>query len=146
MSPRGRVRDTYVAALQHDLIELDGTERLIGVVRRPMPWLAAAVDENLAALGPPAALLAEFKDRHAELAETMSDAAAHNEAFEAVDYRERYEEHLESDPDARDAIDTLRAALEAGEDIVLVCYENTEEKRCHRTILRDRLAQSESED
>lgn len=146
MSPRGRVRDTYVAALQHDLIELDGTERLIGVVRRPMPWLAAAVDENLPALGPPVALLAEFKDCHAELAETMSDAAAHNAAFEAVDYRERYEEHLESDPDARDALDTLRAALDGGETLVLVCYENTEEKRCHRTILRDRLAQSGSED
>lgn len=140
MAERGALRDTYAAALQHELVDLDGGERLIGIARRPLPWLLGQVDENLPALGPPPELLDAVKERHAELQdEGLPDAEAHNRALEAVDYRERYLSHLENSAAAQEAIERIQELREAGTDVVLVCYENTEEKRCHRTILRDYL-------
>ena len=140
MSERGALRDTYAAALQHELVELDGEERLLGVVRRPLPWLLGQVDENLTALGPPPELLDAVKERHEELTEQgVPDAEAHNRALAAVDYRERYLSHLENSAAAKEAIEEIEKLRETGTDVVLVCYENTEEKRCHRTILRDYL-------
>ncbi|MFB6086852.1 MAG: DUF488 family protein [Halodesulfurarchaeum sp.] len=144
MAERGRLRDTYAAALQHDLVDLDGDEVRIGVVRRPLPWLLGQVDENRSALGPPPALLDAVKQRHEELQEQgVPDAEAHNRALEAVDYRERYLEHLQNSPAAQEEIADIEEVLDSGTDVVLVCYENTEEKRCHRTILRDYIEGSD---
>lgn len=135
----GQVTDTYVAALQHDLVDLPADTTRVGVVRRPTHWLNAQVDENIPALGPPDALLDDVKDRHEALkAAGRADAAAHNRAMDTVDYDERYREHL-STPEAEAALDDLLARLESGENIALVCFENTAEKRCHRTILREVL-------
>ncbi|MDZ7850171.1 MAG: DUF488 family protein [Halodesulfurarchaeum sp.] len=140
MVERGALWDTYAAPLQHDLVDLDGDERLIGVARRPLPWLLGQVDENRSALGPPPALLDAVKDRHEELQdEGLPDAEAHNRALEAIDYRERYLDYLENSAAAREAIESIEAVREAGTDVVLVCYENTDEKRCHRTILREAI-------
>ncbi|MFB6192270.1 MAG: DUF488 family protein [Haloarculaceae archaeon] len=140
MSGRGRLRDTYAAALQHDLVELDGTERLVGVVRRPLPWLRAGVDENLPALGPPPDLLDAFKRRYETLrAEGTPDAEAHNRALDDVDYVDRYLSYLDASREARAAVRYVDRRLERGEDVVLVCYENTDEKRCHRTLLADHI-------
>lgn len=134
----GRLFDTYVAALQHDLVDLpEGTVRL-GVVRRPTPWFSAAVDENCSALGPPDSLLAAVKQRHEALvADGVEDATAHNRALAALDYDDRYVHHLETDEAAREAVESVRDRLTAGTDVALVCYENTAEKRCHRTRLRE---------
>ena len=135
----GQVTDTYVAALQHDLVDLPDDTTLVGVVRRPTHWLNAQVDENIPALAPPAALLDDIKARHEALKEAgHADAAAHNTAMDAVDYDARYRQHL-STPDAEAALEDLLARLESGENIALVCFENTDEKRCHRTILREVL-------
>ena len=132
---RGRLTDTYVAALQHDLADVPEEATRVGVVRRPTPWFHGPVDENVPALAPPDALLDDVKRRHERLVSTgLEDAEAHNQALEDVDYDERYRAHLES-PEAQAAMDDLLDRLEAGEDIALVCYENTEKKRCHRTIL-----------
>ena len=137
MTERGDLRETYAAALQHDLIDLDGAEQLIGVVRRPLPWLRAQVDENRAALGPPADLLDDVKGRAAALEDDgLADAAAHNQAMVETNYRERYLTHLNQSPEAQNAITDIESMLLEGEDVVLVCYENTTEKRCHRTILQ----------
>ncbi|WP_430505390.1 DUF488 domain-containing protein [Haloparvum sp. PAK95] len=140
MTERGRVRDTYVAAIQHDKVDLAGDEQLVGVVRRPHSWFHGQVDENRPALAPPEDLLDEFKAHASTLEdEGRSDRAAHNEAWDAVDFDARYRRHLATSPDAREAMDDLRERLAAGDDVVLVCYENTDEKRCHRTLLRDEL-------
>ena len=146
MKDRGDLRETYAAALQHDLVELEGDERLIGVVRRPLPWLRAQVEENREALGPPEELLDAVKSRAAAIeAEGVSEAAAHNRAMSETNYRARYLTHLQQSPEAQKAIEDLEAMLLAGDDVVLVCYENTSEKRCHRTILQavieDRLVE-----
>lgn len=134
----GRLADTYVAALQHDLAEIPEGAALVGVVRRPTPWFHAAVDENVPALAPPADLLDAFGDRREALEmRGVCEEEAHNAAWGDLDFEERYREFLESDSDARDAVVALRERLDSGEDLALVCFENTAKKRCHRTILRE---------
>lgn len=135
----GELFDTYVAALQHDLVDLPEGTTLLGVVRRPTPWFTGTVDENASALGPPASLLEETKTVATELAEERSQTRAHNLAWERTAFADRYRSYLETDPTAQTALADVSARLAAGESLALVCYENTAEKRCHREILRDYL-------
>jgi uncharacterized protein YeaO (DUF488 family) len=141
MTDRGQLRDTYIAAIQHDKVDLSGEELLVGVVRRPHSWFYGQVDENRPALAPPETLLDEFKERAAALeADGLADATAHNEAWDSVDFDDRFRRHLAETPAAQDAMADLTGRLADGDNVVLVCYENTDEKRCHRTVLRDELA------
>lgn len=136
----GTVHDTYVAALQHDIAAVPGAAVKLGVVRRPTPWFYAQVDANLSALGPPEELLDAFKDRYKYLQdEGLDDADAHNTALEEIDYDDRYRAYLNRSDEAQQALAELRDQLTDGEDVVLVCYENTENKRCHRTILKTHI-------
>ncbi|MFB6227513.1 MAG: DUF488 domain-containing protein [Halobacteriales archaeon] len=138
MSENGTLFDTYVAALQHDLVDLPDGVATVGVVRRPTRWLHPYVDENLAALGPPEDLLDAFQTRHTALTEQgFEDPEAHNRAWEDVNYDQRYRTYLEESADAQTALDRLRTWLQEGRDVALVCYENTDDKRCHRTLLRE---------
>jgi uncharacterized protein YeaO (DUF488 family) len=135
-SDRGRVLDTYVAALQHDLADVGDATR-VGVVRRPTRWFSGSVDENVPSLAPPAALLDEAKQRQEDFEmRGVCEEEAHNEAWLEVDFAARYRDHLDADPDAASALDDLEARVRDGEDVALVCFENTDKKRCHRTILR----------
>lgn len=137
----GRLDDTYVAAIQHDLAELPAGAHLVGVVRRATPWFHAAVAENVSALGPPPDLLDEVKDRHETLTSRgLDDATAHNRAMADVDYDDRYRAYLDESSEAAREIERIRDRLASGEDVVLVCYENTDEKHCHRTLLQERIA------
>ncbi|WP_232703004.1 DUF488 domain-containing protein [Halobacterium wangiae] len=137
----GELFDTYVAALQHDQADLPADATLVGVVRRPTGWFSATVDENVSAVAPPEELLDDAKSRESELeSRGVDDAAANQRAWADVDFAERYREYLDSDPGARAAVAALEERLRAGESLALVCFENTDEKRCHRTILRERLA------
>jgi uncharacterized protein YeaO (DUF488 family) len=136
----GDLFDTYVAALQHDQADVPERATLVGVVRRPTGWFSATVDENVPAVAPPEDLLEEAKARESELeSQGVGGADANRRAWADVDFAARYREHLESDAEARAAVDALAARLADGESLALVCFENTDEKRCHRTILRDRL-------
>lgn len=140
MGPPDLLDDTYVAALHHDLVDVPPEATLVGVVRRPTGWFRSAVDENSPALGPPENLLDEFKRVHEDCkTQGMCDEGAHNAAWEDVDFEDRYRAHLADDADAQDAVGALLERLREGESLVLVCYENTDQKRCHRTILGDRL-------
>jgi uncharacterized protein YeaO (DUF488 family) len=138
----GTLRDTYVAALQHDLADLPDGTTLVGVVRKPTRWFHPAVDENRPPLGPPTALLEAFDERRESLeSDGLSDAAAHDAAWDEVNFPDRYRDHLNASSEAAAAVDDLLDRLRSGEDLALVCYENTDEKRCHRTILREYLAE-----
>lgn len=129
--------DTYVAALQRDSADLPDGTRLLGVVRRPTRWFNAAVDENRPALAPPPSLLDEHADAVASFKlDGLCAEGAHNAAWDHVDFADRYRDHLAAAPDAREAVASLRADLAAGTDVALVCFENTDKKRCHRTVLR----------
>ncbi|TYL39339.1 hypothetical protein CV102_08690 [Natronococcus pandeyae] len=132
--------DTYVAALQHDLADLPPDATLVGVVRSPTPWFHAAVDENVPELGPPADVLESIRQTEDELKmQGLCEEGAHNAAWEQVEFGEQYRRHLEDSTEAQSALESLADRLASGESLALVCYENTEKKRCHRTILRDRL-------
>jgi len=137
----GDLSDTYVAALQHDTADLPADATLVGVVRRPTGWFSAAVDENVPEVGPPNDLLDDAKARESELADHgVDDAEANRRAWADVDFAARYRDYLDADGEAQAAVDGLAERLAAGESLALVCFENTDEKRCHRTILRNRLA------
>jgi uncharacterized protein YeaO (DUF488 family) len=135
----GRVLDTYVAALQHDLADVGDATR-VGVVRRPTRWFSGSVDENDTRLAPPTDLLDEAKQRQEEFEMAgVCEAEAHNEAWLAVDFAARYRDHLAADDAAAAALDALEGRVRDGETVALVCFENTDKKRCHRTVLRDVL-------
>jgi len=137
---RGTLTDTYVAAIRHDLAELPADATRVGVVRRPTSWFHAAVDENRPALGPPDELLESMRDAAEEMKmQGLCEEGAHNAAWDQVGFGEAYRDHLETDDDAQAAVTALEDRLAAGESLALVCYENTEKKRCHRTILREAL-------
>lgn len=143
----GSITDTYVAALQHGLVDLEDGTRLIGVVRQPTRWFNPQVDENIAELGPPLDLFEEFQDRRDDLIDAGYDeAAAHNAAWTDVDYDDRYRHHLETSEAASGAVEALIDRVRQGSDIALVCFENTDEKRCHRTTLREYLQSRTPED
>ncbi|PSP55119.1 hypothetical protein BRC82_07335 [Halobacteriales archaeon QS_1_67_19] len=126
------VRDTYHAALQHDHVEPDDADLVVGVVRWPTYGIETQLDRNVPALAPPEDLLEEFG--------ALTDAGrSHDGAWAELEFAARYREHLET-PEAQAAVRDLLAAVREGDgDVWLVCYENTEQKRCHRTILRDEL-------
>ncbi|QIO22645.1 DUF488 family protein [Haloarcula sp. JP-L23] len=135
----GAVSDTYVAAIQHDLADLSGDETLVGVVRQPTGWFHAAVDENVPELGPPADLLDETKRRAEDLQmQGLCEEGAHNAAWDETDFADRYRTHLDESEAAQRAVDDLCTRVRDGETVVLVCFEG-ERKRCHRTLLRERL-------
>lgn len=141
----GDLLDTYVAALQHDLADLPPETRLVGVVRSPTSWFHGSVDENRPELGPPRELLDEFAEREEGLKlDGLCDEGAHNAAWEELDFERRYRDHLDTDA-ARTEMDALLARLADGEDVALVCFENTDQKRCHRTILREKLVRRRDE-
>lgn len=134
----GDVRETYHAALQHDLVELAGDERLVGVVRRPTRWFTQ-IDENRPELGPPEDLLDETKAAADRLeADGRAETAAHNAAWEETDFEARYREYVQSSESAQEALDDLAERVRGGEIVVLVCYEG-EDKRCHRRLLGEML-------
>ncbi|WP_332899739.1 DUF488 family protein, N3 subclade [Haladaptatus sp. CMSO5] len=143
MTSEGTLSDTYLAAIQHDLVELPASTTLVGVVRKPTRWFSGAVDENVPALGPPTALLSETKTRQEDLKlQGFCDEEAHNAAWEACAFESRYREYLTTDEPSA-AMQELRSRLESGENIALVCFENTAKKRCHRTLLREELDDSQ---
>jgi hypothetical protein len=140
MTPSGTVWETYVAAIQHDLAQLDGGEYLAGVARRPTPWFHAAVDANYPELGPPADLLEETKARQEDMQmQGLCEEGALNAAWETVEFERRYREYLADSAEAPDSMETLAQRVHDGEDVVLVCYEG-DGKRCHRHVLREELA------
>ena len=130
----GTVRDTYHAALLHGHATPDDDDLVVGVVRRPSYGIENYLDRNVPELAPPDDLLDEFR--------TLDDARddlTHDEVWDEVDFGERYRDHLRT-PQAQQAMDDLLEAFESRDgDVWLVCYENTDEKRCHRTILKDLL-------
>lgn len=133
------VRETYVAALQHDMVDVPESARLVGVVRRPTGWFRSAVDENRPELGPPEALLDEVKERHEDLKrQGMCDDGAHNAAWEETRFAERYREYVDESTAAQDALEDLASTVDDGTTVVLVCFEG-ESKRCHRHALVDEL-------
>ncbi len=140
MSEAGAVRETYHAAIQHDLVALTGEEHLAGVVRRPTGWFRSSIDANYPDLGPPEPLLEATKARQDELAVAgLCDEEAHNAAWAETDFEARYRTHLDESGAAADAMEALAERVRGGQSVVLVCFEG-DDKRCHRHILVEELS------
>lgn len=136
------LQDTYAAALQHDLADVPTDATLVGVVRRPTGWFRTTIDENHPALGPPPDLLDEFEQHHEDFKmQGMCDEGAHNAAWDEVGFEDRYRSHLFDAIAAHEAVAELTDRLRNGEHLVLVCFENTGQKRCHRTLLREHITE-----
>lgn len=139
MTADGRIRETYHAAIQHDLVDLSGDEHLAGVVRRPTGWFRSTVDANYPELGPPDALLDETKEIQERFAtQGMCDEGAHNAAWEETDFAARYQAYVDDSPDATETLESLADRVRDGETVVLVCFEG-DDKRCHRHSIVDAL-------
>jgi len=133
------VDETYVAAIQHELVEFEGDEHLAGVVRRPTGWFRASVDENYPALGPPESLLSTVKEREEDFKmQGMCDEGAHNAAWDDTDFDRRYREYLEESEAAQSRLSSLAERVRDGQPVVLVCFEG-DSKQCHRHHLVERL-------
>jgi uncharacterized protein YeaO (DUF488 family) len=134
------IRDTYHAALQHDHVEPAPEDLVVGVVRHPVYGIENYLDRNVPALAPPEALLGDF-----ETVEERDDLT-HDEAWDEVNFAERYREYLQHSA-VQQVMDDLLGELDPDEgDLWLVCYENTDQKRCHRTILREVLRERAGDD
>jgi len=128
---RGRIRDTYHAALQHDHVNPKDEDLVLGVVAKPMYGIQNHIDENRPALAPAPDALAEFKQR--------ADEIGHNEAIEELDFETRYRQRIKSSDTAETEIERIVSILEDGRNVWLVCYENTDRKWCHRCALKDMI-------
>lgn len=142
MTTTDLLQDTYVAALQHNLVDVPTEATLVGVVRRSTGWFRTTIDKNYPALGPPPELLDEFKQRHEGFKmRGLCDEGAHNAAWDEVGFEDRYRTHLTEAADAQDTVAELTDRLRNEEHLVLVCFENTDQKRCHRTLLKDYITE-----
>jgi uncharacterized protein YeaO (DUF488 family) len=127
----GRLRGTYHAALQHGHDEPADDDLVLAVVDEQMYGIQKYTDEHWPVLAPPTEALHEFKAR--------ADEIGHNEAVDELGFDTRYRDHVRRDKDVHQAIDAVIDKLESGQDVWLVCYENTDEKFCHRTVLREEI-------
>lgn len=139
MSASSAVRETYHAAIQHEMVDFEGDEHLAGVVRRPTGWFRSTVDENYPELGPPEDLLSETKAVQ-ERFETggMCSEGAHNAAWEETDFADRYRAYVSGSDEVDETLATLADRIRTGQTVVMVCFEG-EAKRCHRHILVEEL-------
>lgn len=123
------IKDTYYAALQHGHVEPKEDDLLLGVVRKPMYGIKDYLDKNVTDLAPPFPLLGELKE--------LSKDIDHNDACEELDFLERYREFLQNDRQQ----ELMEWVINQSESktVWLVCYENTDDKICHRTVLKEEL-------
>lgn len=127
----GTLHDSYHAALQHGHDEPDKDDLVLAVVDEQMYGIQKYTDEWWPDLSPPTELLHELKD--------LADEIGHNEAVEELNFKTRYREYVQQDVEAQKAVGEVISELESGRDVWLVCYENTDDKVCHRTILREEI-------
>lgn len=110
----------------------------IGIVRSPQDAFEDVVDEIEPRLSPPESLFYHWLNVKSQYEdEGMPTIHAHNEAIDTVNYVDRFEDYLKSEP-AQAAMRSILDRVEDGERIVLVCYCG-EGKTCHREMVIDRI-------
>jgi len=129
----GTLHDSYHAALQHSHDEPADNDLVIGVVREQMYDIQTHLDDNWPTLALSRELLTEFKE--------TADEVGHNEAVTAVNFRERYQNWL-TGTEQKKRINQIVDELRSGTDVWLICYENTDDKFCHRDILKSEITQA----
>ncbi|MFC3958904.1 DUF488 family protein [Halovivax cerinus] len=124
------VRTTYFGGLSQ--FEPDDDAEVIGVVRRPKPFLDRLIDRNVPALGPPANLLHAYKTVEASAEDDGAPFPSHV-AWQTVDFERRYLSYVRSYPGPCTLVEELRAVA-TERDLWLVCWEK-DCRWCHRRLL-----------
>jgi len=119
-----------------DYGEQDDPKSYIAVVSQPNDTgILDVVDEWIPELGMPDRKLNEFRSLR-EGYNTQDPVEAHNKAYVKCDLDSAFEAHVEFNEEASEAINRIADRVEHGEDIVLVCFEQSP-KRCHRHKLQE---------
>lgn len=114
----------------------------MGVVRWLTGSFRTTIDTTYPALDPPPDLLEGFKQCHEDFKmRGMYDDGAHNATWDKIGFEDRYLTHLTEAADAQEAVAELTNRLRHGELLVFVCFENTDQKRCHRTLLKEHITE-----
>lgn len=134
------IRTTYFGGLGTEL-EPQDADLVLGVVRRPKPFVHEAVGLNEPSLGPPDELLDTYK-AVVEAAEQDGHDHPRAIAWRSVGVERRYLQHL-GRRGPQQLLAELRDRVRAIEgDLVLVCWER-DVRFCHRrplaTVLADGL-------
>lgn len=119
-----------------DYGEKEDPKSYIAVVSQPNDTgILDVVDEHIPELGMPDRKLNEFRKLR-EGYNTQDPVEAHNKAYVKCDLDSAFESHVQFNEKAREAINRIADRVEHGEDIVLVCFEQSP-KRCHRHKLQE---------
>jgi len=131
-APADRVYTTNHVALRKNEVVPPDSAFIIGVVTKTHNDLGRYVDDNYQTLAPPLALRGELYER--------AHTVGHNQAWEDVDFKPRYEAYLtRSAP--QDELEDLITRVIDGQQVWLVGYHDREKKRCHRHLLKSKICE-----
>lgn len=143
MSGRLKERDYYTVregyeSDQRSLDEwTDSDETLIAVVRKPRDTgIDEMCDEWWAELGMPEWALKKFWELREGYRMNSAVDDPHEKAYEDANLSAIYYKHLHNSEGAQKRVNELADRLDAGENIVLVCFEQGDDS-CHRHMLLD---------
>lgn len=119
-----------------DYSEKDDPKTYVAVVSQPNDTgILDVTDEWMPELGMPDRKLNDFR-RLREGYNTKDPVEAHNKAYVKCDLDSAFESHVKFNEEAENKVKELAERVEDGEEIVLVCFEQSP-KRCHRHKLKE---------
>jgi len=119
-----------------DYGEAEDPKTYIAVVSQPNDTgILDVTDEWIPELGMPDRKLNEFRSLR-EGYNSHDPVECHNKAYIKCDLDSAFEAHVEFNEDAQEAVNRIADRVEHGEEIVLVCFEQSP-KRCHRHKLQE---------
>jgi hypothetical protein len=118
----------------------DSSPTHIGVVSSPGKHMVECADEILEELGMPEWALNKFLARRAGYQRNSAVDDAHEQAYEDAELGPIYRNHLQESEAAEKKIEEIVERILSGEDIVLVFYEEDDQK-CHRHYLKEKIEQ-----
>lgn len=131
------VRDNYKSDQSSLLDWSDDDETLVAVVSRPGDTgIDDMCDEWYPELGVPDDTLVSFWETRTGYRTNSAVEHPHDKAYDDCEIDSRYYEYVERSTEAQERVAEIIDRADAGEDIVLVCFEK-EGQQCHRHTLLD---------
>jgi hypothetical protein len=128
-----------------DTFGVSSDATFIGVVSKPTEEMKELTDEIMPCLGMPEKYLSKFLKRRSEYRMNSAIDNPTNRAYDDLELDDKYTEHVRDSEKAQSAIASLVSRLDDGEEVTLVCYEESHQ-RCHRHLLMEMIdSRSESD-
>jgi len=143
----GRVKQACIHSLSDDYDPNQSTledygsdvkETKISVMSSPNEDMLSVVDEAYPELGMPEKLLQKFWKRRSDYRMNSAIDDPHNRAYTELNLDEEYREYIRGSQEAQRALSELVNRVRSGEQVTLVCVEESHEM-CHRHVLREML-------